>query len=98
MIEVQKMMEIEFLKEKTYTEINDMFRELSSKLDDAKKELEQVKTDKEKMVSTAIDGLIYGEAHHKQYYLSEILSTLIKDNQEFDGLKDTYEWEDGIPA
>lgn len=63
-----------------------------------KKEREQVKADKTKMVSTAIDGLIYDGAHHKQYYLSEILSTLIKDNQEFDGLRDTYEWEDGIPA
>ena len=41
MMEFQKIMEIEFLKEKTYTEINDMFRELSSKLDSAKKETEK---------------------------------------------------------
>ncbi len=61
-------------------------------------ELAQEKSEKAKMVSLAIDGLIYDGAHHKQYYLAEILSILVQDNQEFDGLRDTYEWEDGIPA
>ncbi len=43
MIEIQKQIEIEFLKEKTYTEINDMFRELNTKLNDAKKEAEELR-------------------------------------------------------
>ncbi len=90
MVEVQKMMEIEFLKEKTYTEINDMFRELSSKLDVAKKELEKIS-------DLALDGLIYGGEHHKMYYLEEILKHSV-DEEKFTGFKKEYEWEEGVPA
>ena len=40
---LRKQMEIDFLKTKTYEEINDMFNQLNEKLNFSKTELEQLK-------------------------------------------------------
>ena len=59
-------------------------------------ELEKsLKNLKAEIVSLAIDGLTTDGAHHKQWFLNEILSKLIVDNQEWDGLKETYGWDEG---
>jgi hypothetical protein len=59
-------------------------------------ELEKsLKNLKAEIVSLAIDGLTTDGAHHKQWFLNEILSKLIVDNQEWGGLKETYGWDEG---
>jgi len=52
------------------------------------------RTQKE-IVSLALDGLTTDGAHHKQWFLNEILSKLIDSNSEWDGLKETYGWDEG---
>lgn len=42
LLEIQKQMEIDFLKEHSYEQINDMFRELKTKLDKAESKVKNL--------------------------------------------------------
>lgn len=45
MTEIQKQIEVDFLKSKTYEEINDMFRQINTKFNNLKSELTQSQHD-----------------------------------------------------
>lgn len=44
-----------------------------------------------------MEALVTDGAHHKQYYLEEIL-TLIHGKEQFEKLRNEVQWESGIPA
>lgn len=48
------------------------------------------------MVDTIVEALTTDGGHHKQWYLEEILKTIVG-NEEFSKLKKHLEWEGGIP-
>ena len=58
-------------------------------------ESEFIKPFRQELVTLAIDALTTDGAHHKQWYLNEILSKLITSNDEWEGLKETYGWDEG---
>lgn len=56
----------------------------------------------EEIEKLCIDGLYTDGAHHKQWYLEQILAVLYPEEKGMDILReelavDDYEWEEGIP-
>jgi hypothetical protein len=51
---IQKLIEVNFLKSKSYEEINDMFRELKSKLDDTKAKLSESEQENKRLAEREI--------------------------------------------
>ena len=55
------------------------------------------KQQKAALIATLIDGLTYDGGHHKQYYLEDALHHVCT-REEFEMLKETNDWEEGIPS
>jgi hypothetical protein len=50
----------------------------------------------DKVIDLAIDGLTVDGGYHKQFYLEEIIRSLVT-QERFDELKDEWDWAEGIP-
>lgn len=46
------------------------------------------------LIDTILEALTTDGAHHKQWFLEEILRTVAK--EQFNDIKDKYNWEEGI--
>ena len=51
----------------------------------------------EYLIGLVVHGLTTNNAHHKQHILEEVLLTLTS-QLEFESLKRSHDWEEGVPA
>jgi len=70
LLELKKQMEIDFLKTKTYEEINDMFNQMNDKLKAAEKNQKKLLIDYSKFVCSNLDVEIIDEINVNDYLKS----------------------------